>query len=75
MQQATPGRRRISNLDRPDVPLVSLRDAPADRSLGKQRERRDIAHPAWCRLVLPAALALSAGVEVRCIGFIFGWWQ
>lgn len=82
MQHATPGRSRISYIPRPDVPLVSLRDAPGDGDNGGGNDgsnaappSHEIAHPFWWRLVLPVAMVLSAVTQVGCIGVIFGWWQ
>jgi hypothetical protein len=76
MQHATPGRGGISNITRPDVPLVSLRDAPADRDNSGGNERtHDQAHtPGWWRLVLPVAIALSAVLQILVVGTLCGWW-
>jgi hypothetical protein len=85
MQQPAPRRSLTSqkhpssNAQRPDVPLVSLRDAPADGDNGiggnDAPASHEIAHPLWWRLVLPVAMVLSAVTQVGCIGVIFGWWQ
>lgn len=78
MQHGTPHRSGSSTVMRPDVPLVSLRDAPDDRDepeAGPDTPQHDPITPWWYRVVLPLALVLSALAQVGCMGLMFGWWK
>jgi len=71
MQHGTPRRSGISNITRPDAPLVSLRDAPDDRDAPEA-----VPDTPWgYRAFLPLTLLLLAVIEAGCMGIAFGWWK
>lgn len=78
MQHGTPHRSGISSITRPDVPLVSLRDAPAEGDNGGGEPKatpEPHATPWWYRAILPLAIVASAVMQIAVIGAMFGWWK